>query len=386
MKPAATGRVASVPAPLATPTPAAVAPHGDAPLEIHGVHLVGFTAHTGQQLLLTLVLILGFLLLNRGLRALNWALFGKRHWARARFWVQQTVAIASTVVLVVGLISIWFENPARLTTAAGLVSAGVAVALQRVITSLAAYFVILRGKVFNIGDRIAMAGVRGDVVDLGFIRTTILEMGLSPGEQSDGDGSAVWVQSRQYTGRVVTVTNDKIFENPVYNYSSELPFLWEEMHVGVPYGCDWRRAERIVLAAAQQHGQSVRDAAREHLDELRRSYPLEASTLEPHTYIRLTDNWVDLAVRFVAPTRGTRPIKDRISRDILTKFDEAGLTVASATFGIIDVPPLRIERAPRREGGNGTPRSGAAEEDDSRPGSPALPPVRGRDPGERPHP
>jgi small-conductance mechanosensitive channel len=371
--------VGTVSPPLVAPTPAA-APSA----EVFGVHLIGFTAHTARQLLLTLVVVAAFLLLNRGLRALNWALFGKGHRAKARFWVQQAVAIASTITLVVLLISIWFENPARLTTAAGLVSAGVAVALQRVITAFAAYLVILRGKVFNVGDRIAIGGVRGDVVDLGFIRTTLLEMGLSPGEQTDGP--AVWVQSRQYTGRVVTVTNDKIFEEPVYNYSSELPFLWEEMHVGVPYGCDWRRAERIVLAAAQQHGQAVRDAAREHLDELRRSYPLEASTLEPHTYLRLTDNWVDLAVRFVAPTRGTRPIKDRISREILTKFDEAGITVASTTFGIREAPPLRIERAPRRANGNRSPRSGAAEEDDARPGTPALPPVGGRDPRERPHP
>lgn len=364
--------MASVPPPLAASSPAAVAPHGDAPLQILGVHLVGFTAHTGIQLLLTLALIVGFLLLNRGLRALNWALFGKRHRARARFWVQQGVAIASTVALVVGLISIWFENPARLTTAAGLVSAGVAVALQRVITSFAAYLVILRGKVFNIGDRIAMAGVRGDVVDLGFIRTTILEMGQSPGEQKDEP--SVWVQSRQYTGRLVTVTNDKIFEEPVYNYSRELPFLWEEMHVGIGYHADWQRAEQILLAAARAHTQEIRASAQEHIESLRRSYPLENSTLEPHTFVRLTDNWVDIALRFVAPTHGSRKIKDAMSREILARFDEAKLEVASSTFEVVGLPPLRLERTRQREGGNGAPRSGATEQHHSRPGPPPLPP------------
>lgn len=62
----------------------------------------------------------------------------------------------------------------------GLITAGLAIALQRVITAVAAYFVILRGNVFNVGDRIAMAGVRGDVIALGYTRTTIMEMGSLP--------------------------------------------------------------------------------------------------------------------------------------------------------------------------------------------------------------
>jgi small-conductance mechanosensitive channel len=60
-----------------------------------------------------------------------------------------------------GLVSIWFDDPTRLTTALGLVTAGLAFALQRVVTAVAGYLIILRGKTFNIGDRISMGGVRG---------------------------------------------------------------------------------------------------------------------------------------------------------------------------------------------------------------------------------
>lgn len=324
--------------PFVAPFLLAAAP-GNAPLTLFGIRLIGFTPHVLRQLIFTLVWIGLFLLVNRGLRALNWKLFAHRRAARTRFWVQQGVAIASTVTLVIGLISIWFENPAKLTTAAGLVSAGVAVALQRVVTSFAAYLVILRGKIFNVGDRIAMGGVRGDVVDLGFIRTTLLEMGQPPSEK---DEPPVWVQSRQYTGRLVTVTNDKIFESPVYNYSGELDFLWEEMHVPVRYGDDWRRAEEIVLAAANAHGKTVHDQARDHLASLRHSYPLEPASLDPRTFIRLTDNWIDLAVRFVAPTHGVRRIKDGMSREVLTEFEKAGIQVASSTFSLAGAAPLRV--------------------------------------------
>ncbi len=83
---------------------------------------------------------------------------------RAVFWTGQGVSIMTFAIGLLGLMSIWFDNPARLATGVGLVGAGLAFALQKVITSFAGYFVIMRGKTFNVGDRIVMGGVRGDVV------------------------------------------------------------------------------------------------------------------------------------------------------------------------------------------------------------------------------
>jgi len=141
------------------------------------------------------------------------------------FWTRQGISLLTFVVGLLGFVSIWFDNPARLATGVGLVGAGLAFALQKVITSFAGYFVILRGKTFNVGDRITMGGVRGDVVALNFIQTVIMEMGEPPSVQGSDPG--MWVQSRQYSGRIVTVTNSKIFEEPVYNYTRDFPYLWE---------------------------------------------------------------------------------------------------------------------------------------------------------------
>jgi len=309
--------------------------------EILGVKLVGLTAENGRKLLLTLVFVALSLLISRGLQALAGAVFHQRRNRKVQFWTQQTTKLLGVLVLVVGLISIWFDNPARLTTIAGLLSAGLAVALQRVVTAIAAYFVILRGKVFHIGDRIAMSGVRGDVIDLGFVRTTIMEMGQPPGEQ--GDEPSVWVESRQYTGRIVTVTNDKIFEAPVYNYSGEFPYLWDEMHVPIQYTADRKRAEQILLETVRRHTVKAEEVAKKDLEELRRRYFVDPVNLDPRVYLRMTDNWIELTVRFVARTRGIRELKDKMSREILDAFEAAGIQVASATYEIVGVPPLRIE-------------------------------------------
>src|SRR5205809_23593 len=84
---------------------------------------------------------------------------------------------------------------------------------------------ILRGKTFNVGDRIVMGGVRGDVIDLSFMQTRIMEMGQSLKEQ--GDAPSMWIRSRQFTGRIVTVTNDKVFDDAVYNYTHDFPYIWD---------------------------------------------------------------------------------------------------------------------------------------------------------------
>ena len=187
-----------------------------------GIDWVGINAENGRKLLLSLAFIAAVLIGSASVRAvIGFVLQSSDHDAtQTRFWARQGVSLVAAIVMVVGLLSIWFNDPTRLATAFGLMSAGLAFALQQVITALAGYFVILRGATFTVGDRISMGGVRGDVLQLGFIQTTILEMGQPPGVQSADP--AMWVKSRQFTGRIVTVSNSKIFSEPVFNYSQGL--------------------------------------------------------------------------------------------------------------------------------------------------------------------
>lgn len=314
----------------------------DKTLQVFGIKMVGINPDNGTKLLLTLATIAVIWLLGRLLKAIARLLLRGREDIRARFWSDQAVHMVTTLLLFLLLISIWFSDPARLATVFGLVSAGLAFALQKVITAFAAYFVILRGRLFNVGDRIKMGGVRGDVIALGYLRTTVMEMGQPPGEQQDNP--SMWVESRQYTGRIVTVTNDKIFNEPVYNYSRKFPYIWEEMHIPIPYRADRTTAERIILEAARRHTVAIGELSAEALHDLQRRYPIERADLKPHVYFRMTDNWLELAVRFIAPAHGIRELKDKMTREILSAFDHAGITIASTTYEIVGVPPLRIQR------------------------------------------
>jgi small-conductance mechanosensitive channel len=210
-----------------------------------------------------------------------------------------------------------------------------------VVTAVAGYFVILRGRTFNVGDRIVMGGVRGDVIALGFTQTTIMEMGQPPPVQSADP--AMWVHSRQYTGRVVTVTNATIFDEPVYNYTRDFPYIWEELTLPVPFSADRGRAEQILLAAAATYAVRADGLPAATLREMERRYVMRPADLKPKVYWRLTDNWLEMTVRFVTEDHGIRDVKDLMSRDVLAALDAAGIGIASSTFEITGLPRLRVE-------------------------------------------
>ena len=307
-----------------------------------GIDWVGVNADNGRKLLLSLAFIAVVVLASRLLRGLVSLMLRRVDHAtvQARFWTRQAISLAAAIILILGLLSIWFSDPTRLATAAGLMSAGLAFALQQPVTAIASYFVILRGNTFTVGDRISMGGVRGDVMRLGFIQTTIMEMGEPPSVQ--GADPAMWVKSRQFTGRIVTVSNAKIFAEPVFNYTRDFPFIWEEMAIPITYQADRARVEAIMLEAAKQQAVDPDSLAAEYKDGLQARFGVEPIDLVPRVFYRITDNWLELTVRFIVHTHGIRGAKDAMSRYIIGELDKAEIGIASSTYDIVGFPPIQI--------------------------------------------
>jgi small-conductance mechanosensitive channel len=307
------------------------------PVRLFGIKLLGVSYETLHKIVLTLAVTFAIFLLKA---IVEWIFrLGTRSRPKVRrsFMLRQTANIAAALLFLVTMMSIWFDDPSRLATGIGLVSAGLAFALQKVVTSLAGYFVIIRSSVFTVGERITMGGVRGDVISLGFLKTTLMEMG----DPADTSGN-VWVKGRQYTGRIVTITNDKIFEEPIFNATRDFPFLWEEIQIPITYASDRNRAESILLEAAQKATAEIQRRAEPYRKRLNDAYHLELESLAPRVFYRITDNWLELSLRFVVSDRFSRETKDSISRDILLAFDEVKIGIASTTVDIVAMPALQI--------------------------------------------
>ncbi|HZR22317.1 MAG TPA: mechanosensitive ion channel domain-containing protein [Vicinamibacterales bacterium] len=320
-----------------------------------GIQLLGVNAQNGQKLLLSLGVIGAVLLVRYIIVWIVRLVTGEQPNERVVFWTRQAASLITGVLGVLLLISIWFDDPTRLTTAAGLIGAGLAFALQKVVTAFAGYLVILRGKTFTVGDRITMGGVRGDVISLGFLQTRIMEMGEPPSAQSDG--SPIWVRARQHTGRIVSVTNDKVFDEPIYNYTREFPYMWEEMKVPISYQTDRHLAEHILLDCAREVTDEVVKQAGPAGKAFEKRYFVNMGEFDPRVFIRITDNWIEMNLRVLVPIHGVRYYMDELARLVMERFDHAGIGIASGTYAIVEFPKVKVELEQPREQTHARPRA-----------------------------
>jgi small-conductance mechanosensitive channel len=327
----------------AAPHSAATTASPDA-LRIFGVTLIGATPHNWHKLLLTIAFIAVAWIVAWILRQILKLFIGTRSGTRFQFWAKQGVSLIIAGILILGVMSIWFDSPARLASVLGLIGAGIAFALQRVITAVAGYFVILRGKTFNVGDRIQMGGVRGDVVGLTFMQTRIMEMGESPREKDDDKS---WVRSRQFTGRIVTVTNDKVFDCPVYNYTHEFAYIWDEISVPVAYHQDFAKAEQIILEAANAEAQTAERLGEEEVARVEKRFGVDTGDIAPRVFWRITEDWMELTVRFLGPDHGIRRIKDQMTRQIIAGFETANILIAATRQEGVALDPAQRRAAKR---------------------------------------
>jgi small-conductance mechanosensitive channel len=303
-----------------------------------------FGAGLFEKILVTLGLIAGVLIIAALLRGVAQLLLGGESGDRPRFWIAQAVRLLTLATVILIVVRVWLTGTQEFTAVMGWVAAGLAISLQRVVTAFAGYLIILRGKVFTVGDRITIGGVRGDVIALGFMQTTVMEMGQSPPEQADAP--SMWIHGRQYSGRIVRVTNDKVFDTPVYNYTRDFRYMWEEMRIPIRYADDYRKVEPMLLDVARRHTSDLAAEMREALGRLRGKYFLgEVPEVEPRVYVRLTDNWTELSLRFVVRPTEARVVKDAMSRDILAGLNDAKIGIASGTYAIVEFPEIKVEQA-----------------------------------------
>lgn len=166
-----------------------------------------------------------------------------------RYYARKGARYAVAAVTVVALAIVWQAFAGRLGVVLGLATAGVAFAMQEVIGAVAGWFNIVSGRIFRVGDRIQMGGVRGDVIDITPLRTKVMEIGSS----TDG---GTWVRGRQYTGRIVALSNKTTFTEPFFNYSSIFDFIWEELTIPVSHDGNWHEAETILQEEAARASSS----------------------------------------------------------------------------------------------------------------------------------
>ena len=241
------------------------------------------------------------------------------------------LAVASVVSLV--LVFDFTDELGTLATVVGLAAAGIAVALQNVILSFAGYFFVTGRYGIRVGDRIQLAGVNGDVIEIGLFKLALMELA--------GDGS-----THQPTGRVVVFPNSIVFQANG-NFCRQTPgtnFVWNEFKLTLAPECDYRLAEKRLIEVVENVYSPYRDTVQSQYRELERDLNMKLESPRPQCRIRLGQNGIEMTIRYPADTRHAVQVADEISRRVLDAIaHEPALTLAvPGTPNLLPVfaPPL----------------------------------------------
>ena len=234
--------------------------------------------------------------------------------------------------LAIFIIAIIFSNKlGGLTVAFGVAGAGIAFALQEVIASVAGWAALALGSFYKTGDRVQLGGIKGDVIDIGILRTTVMECGQ-------------WVNGDLYNGRVVRIANSFVFKEPVFNYSGDFPFLWDEITIPIKHGCDHNLAgetfERLANEVAGDYAQKAQKVWTKFTDK----YMAEEARVAPMVTLAMDENWMTFTIRYVVDYKKRRITKDHFYRRILDELAKAEgrITLAYATLAITETPRLNV--------------------------------------------
>ncbi|MCO5207156.1 MAG: mechanosensitive ion channel family protein [Anaerolineae bacterium] len=216
------------------------------------------------------------------------------------------------VGLVIGLLLIsrvWFTGSGSFVTYLGLLSAGLAIALQDPITNLIGWLFIVSRRPFEMGDRIEIDGVAGDVVDIRYFQFTLLEI-------------RNWVDADQSTGRLVHVPNRLIFSHPVASFTGAFEFIWNEINVLITFESDWRLAKRLLQEIAERHSAEMIADARSEVRKAALRIPVRYDNLSSRVYTKVLDSGVLLTIRHVCNPRHRRAAVEMYWEDILDMIAE----------------------------------------------------------------
>jgi len=284
------------------------------------------------------VLVVGLLAIALAVRLLHRGLTRYVRGDTTRYQMRKFVTLLGYVVAIVFSTIVFSNRLGGITVALGVAGAGVAFALQEVIASVAGWVAILFGGFYKVGDRVELGGIKGDVIDIGILRTTVMQIGE-------------WVDADQYNGRIVRIANSFVFKEPVFNYSGEFPFVWDEITVPVKYGSDHAEARGLLFRVAEEVVGDYGRSAEAAWEPITRRYLVETASVRPMVTMVATADWIEFTLRYVVHYRARRTTKDQIFTRVLEEIDRTGdrVGIAAATLNIEKVAPLdiRLRRASR---------------------------------------
>jgi len=286
-----------------------------------------------------ILVVFGLIVLFLTIRAIQHSITQRVEPPQARYRIRKMIAMGGYLIVALFISIVFSDQLGHLAVAFGVVGAGVAFALQEVIASMGGWVTITLGRYYQVGDRILLDGILGDVIDIGVLRTTLMECGG-------------WVSADLYNGRIVRIANSAALGDLIFNYSADFPYLWDEIILPVKYGGDPRVARAMLERVAHDLLYGNIASARKAWQTSRRLYLLDDEKVDPVITLLANDNWMEFTLRYIVDYRQRRQIKDRLYTRILEEIEQLSgqVTIASATIQLVDPHRFSVHLEKAQEG------------------------------------
>jgi small-conductance mechanosensitive channel len=262
---------------------------------------LGLQADTVWKIAGTLVVVLLWIGLGRlGRRVITRAMDD----SAARFQMTRVSGYVLGFAALMVLAKLWIQGITGLATYLGLVSAGIAIALQDPVTNLAGWLYILIRRPFRIGDRIQVGTNTGDVVDIRPRRFIMLEIGN-------------WVHADQGTGRILHVPNGLVFKNSVANYDEAFGYIWNELDITVTFESDWRAAKSMLEKILASQSEEIDKHVRKRIDDAAHVLHIKLPKVTPVVWTTVVESGVRLTMRYLCKPRARRSSETHIWEQVL---------------------------------------------------------------------
>jgi len=242
-----------------------------------------------------------------------------------RYRARKAVNLFGYVLVAIIILLVFGDRLGNVGVALGVAGAGIAFALQEVIVSIAGWISIVISGVPSVGQRVQIGDAKGDIIDIGLMRTTIMEMGD-------------WVKGDRYNGRIITLANSYVFKERIRNYSAEYPFLWDEIEVPIRTESDHHLARKVFTEVVNEICKDYAEQSEAQWRHLALKYRVEQARVLPMVTMRFDENWMTFTLRYIVDYKSRGSTKDKIYTaliDEIAKHDT--ITIATSTSEVTSI-------------------------------------------------
>lgn len=274
-----------------------------------------------NRLIQTVLVIVVILLINK--LSIKFIYRGDSDQMRKQFHWRKVIEYTTSIIGLLIIGNLWVSNFQSVTTFLGLLSAGIAIALKDIFVNIAGWAFIYLRKPFDVGDRIEIGGIRGDVIDLRLFQFSMLEIGN-------------WVDADQSTGRVMHIPNGKVFTDPQANYSIGFNYIWNEQVIYITLRSDFKKAKEILLDILNEHLKEELMMAEKEFKRAKYEHLIVYKQFTPMIFTNITERGIQLSMRYLCSPKKRRMLSHAITESILERLGpEDNIRIAYPTSTVL---------------------------------------------------